>query len=233
MLNVLCSAVILPSYSKRIKNIMRIKIIDTSNALPLIAILRGISPENVLQVSGVLIEQGFTSIEVPLNSPSALTSIEMLINEYGSQYLIGAGTVTTPELARAVIKKGANLIVSPNLNSEVITMALEAGCDCYPGVITPTEAFTALALGATGLKLFPISMLGINGFVALKSVLPAGTKCYPVGGINASVESMHPYLKAGAAGFGLGSALFTPSSTLEQIELNAKAFVDTYNSFNG
>ena len=209
----------------------RIKTIDTNNALPLIAILRGITPENVLKVSEILIKHGFTSIEVPLNSPNALSSIEILVNTYGSKYLIGAGTVTTPELARAAIKKGANLIVSPNLNSEVITMALEAGCDCYPGVITPTEAFTALELGATGLKLFPISMLGINGFVALKSVLPVGTKCYPVGGINASVESMHPYLKAGAAGFGLGSALFTPSSTLEQIELNAKAFVAMYHDF--
>lgn len=200
--------------------------------MPLIAILRGISPENVLKVSEVLIKQGFTSIEVPLNSPDALASIEILVNEYGDKYLIGAGTVTTPELAKTVINTGANLIVSPNVNSEVIALSIKAGCECYPGVVTPTEAFTALELGATGLKLFPISMLGIDGFVALKSVLPSDTKCYPVGGINASVESMHPYLKAGAAGFGLGSALFTPCSTLAQIALNAKAFVDTYKRFN-
>lgn len=200
--------------------------------MPLIAILRGISPENVLKVSEVLIKQGFTSIEVPLNSPDALASIEILVNEYGDKYLIGAGTVTTPELAKTVINTGANLIVSPNVNSEVIALSIKAGCECYSGVVTPTEAFTALELGATGLKLFPISMLGIDGFVALKSVLPSDTKCYPVGGINASVESMHPYLKAGAAGFGLGSALFTPCSTLAQIELNAKAFVDIYKRFN-
>lgn len=200
--------------------------------MPLIAILRGIRPENVLKVSEVLIRQGFTSIEVPLNSPNALASIEILVNEYGNKYLIGAGTVTTPKLAEAVIESGANLIVSPNVNAEVIALSIQAGCECYPGVITPTEAFTALELGATGLKIFPISMLGIDGFVALKSVLPPDTKCYPVGGITSSEESMHPYLKAGATGFGLGSALFKASNTLEQIELNAKAFVDTYKRFN-
>lgn len=201
--------------------------------MPLIAILRGITPKNALQVSQVLIRQGFTSIEVPLNSPNALASIEILVNEYNGKYLIGAGTVTTPELATAVINTGAKLIVSPNVNSEVIALSIKAGCECYPGVVTPTEAFTALELGATGLKIFPISMLGIDGFVALKSVLPKDTKCYPVGGIKASVESMHPYLKAGATGFGLGSALFTACSTLAQIELNAKAFVDAYKRFTG
>lgn len=180
----------------------------------------------------MLIKQGFTTIEVPLNSPNALTSIKILVEQYGDQYLVGAGTVTRPELAKAVINTGAKLIVSPNTNREVIALSLKAGCRCYPGVITPTEALTALEHGATGLKVFPISMLGIDGFIALKSVLPLDTKLYPVGGINPNAENMYPYLEAGASGFGLGSALFTPDLSLKQIELNAKAFASIYHRFN-
>lgn len=201
------------------------------NRLPLIAILRGVKPTQILSVAEVLIAQGFTSIEVPLNSPDALTSITMLVDKYGDQYLIGAGTVTTPALAEAVIATGANLVVTPNLNKEVVALSISAGCECYPGVATLTEAFNGIEYGATGLKLFPVSALGMDGFKALKSVLPQQTQCYPVGGIYPSASSMHPYLKAGATGFGLGSSLYKPSMSLQQVEDNAKAFVSIYKDF--
>lgn len=197
--------------------------------LPLIAIIRGVTPNEVIDVAKVLVEEGFTMIEVPLNSPNAIESIRLLVNEFGDEYLIGAGTVTTPEKARAVIETGANLIVTPNVNEEVIKMSVEAGCATFPGVVTPTEAFTALAAGATGLKLFPVSMLGFDGYKALNSVLPPGTLCYPVGGIEPTVESMSPYVKIGAAGFGLGSALYKPSMTMEEIRTNARSYIKSFN----
>ena len=202
-----------------------------NNALPLIAILRGVTPENILAVAKVLIEEGFSSIEVPLNSPDALTSISMLVNAHSSKYLIGAGTVTTPKLAEAVIATGANLVVTPNLNKEVVSMSVAANCQCFPGVVTPTEAFAALEYGASGIKLFPASVLGIEGFKALKSVLPADVKCFPVGGIEPNNESMHCWLEAGAYGFGLGSALFKPQMSLDEIRKRARAYVQTYQSF--
>lgn len=199
--------------------------------VPLIAILRGIEPHNVLAYADVLLNEGFSMLEVPLNSPQALDSIRLLIDTYADQFLIGAGTVTSLKQASAVIKTGANLVVSPNFNEEVVKASITAGCQCYPGVITPTEAFAAIAAGASGLKLFPISMLGLGGFKALKSVLPSETKCFPVGGIEAKTSKMHPYLEAGACGFGLGSALFKPSMSLQQVKTNAAAFVSVYNSF--
>lgn len=200
--------------------------------MPLIAILRGVEPSNILEVASILIEEGFTRIEVPLNSPDALKSIQLLVEQYASDYLIGAGTVTTLPLANDVIASGANLVVTPNFNQEVVQASIAAGCKCYPGVVTPTEAFNALAAGATGLKIFPVSALGLDGFKALKSVLPPETECYPVGGIDPTVESMYPYLAAGAKGFGLGSSLYKPSMSLEQIRENAAAFIKTFLQFN-
>jgi len=194
--------------------------------LPLVAIIRGVQPEDAIRVTQILIEEGFTMIEVPLNSPDALTSIKRLVEHFGSDYLIGAGTVTTPEQARSVIETGANLVVTPNFNEQVVKMSAQAGCVTFPGVVTPSEAFAALAAGATGLKLFPISMLGLDGFKALNSVLPKGTICFPVGGINPSVESMKPYLDLGAKGFGLGASLYKPGLSDDEIRANAKGFVE-------
>lgn len=196
--------------------------------LPLIAIIRGVLPSACVSVAKVLVEEGFTMIEVPLNSPDALESILLLVNEFGEDYLIGAGTVTTPEKAQSVIETGANLVVTPNANEQVIKMSVEAGCATFPGVVTPTEAFSALAAGATGLKLFPVSMLGLDGYKALNSVLPPETLCYPVGGIEPTVESMSPYVKIGAAGFGLGSALYTPAMSIEQVRENARSYVKSF-----
>jgi 2-dehydro-3-deoxyphosphogalactonate aldolase len=200
--------------------------------LPLIAILRGVTPDKVIKVANILVEEGFTMIEVPLNSPNSLTSIKNLITHFSSsqqKLFIGAGTVTTPQLAEEVIATGANLIVTPNMNEEVIKLSIAADCAIFPGIVTPTEAFNALAAGATGLKIFPISALGLDGFKALTSVLPTNTLCFPVGGINPSVECMKPFLDIGATGFGLGSSLFKPSMSDAQIRAAAKTFVSTFN----
>lgn len=205
------------------------KSFNLAEQLPLIAIIRGVLPDDVIRIAQILIDQGFTMIEVPLNSPDALVSIKRLVEHFGEQYYIGAGTVTTVDEAKAVIETGANLVVTPNLNEGVIKLSVAAGCATFPGVVTPSEAFSALAAGATGLKLFPVSALGVDGFKALMSVLPKGTACFPVGGINASVESMKTYIDLGAKGFGLGSALYTPAMTDAEISAVAKQFVESFN----
>jgi 2-dehydro-3-deoxyphosphogalactonate aldolase len=206
---------------------------DFASQFPLVAILRGLEPSNCIRITEILIEEGFTMIEVPLNSPDALISITKLVERFGQDYLIGAGTVTTPEKAKAVIETGANLVVTPNFNREVVELAVAANCATFPGVATVTEAFAALAAGATGLKLFPIQSLGLAGFKAMKSVLPKETICLPVGGINPTVDSMKPYLDEGANGFGLGASLFKPGLTEEQVRANARAFVHAYQQANG
>ncbi|WP_076419095.1 2-dehydro-3-deoxy-6-phosphogalactonate aldolase [Colwellia sp. UCD-KL20] len=198
--------------------------------LPLIAIIRGVLPEDVVRIGQILIDEGFTMIEVPLNSPDPLVSIKKLVDAFGDKYLIGAGTVTTPQKAKDVIATGANLVVTPNMNTEVIKLSVEAGCATFPGIVTPTEAFDALAAGATGIKLFPVSALGLDGYKALKSVLPPETLSFPVGGIDPTVESMKPLLDIGANGFGLGSSLYKPNMTDEQVRANAKQFVETFKS---
>ncbi|WP_166368576.1 2-dehydro-3-deoxy-6-phosphogalactonate aldolase [Psychromonas sp. SA13A] len=197
--------------------------------LPLIAIIRGVESDAVIRVTEILISEGFTMIEVPLNSPNALESIKKLVEKFGDEYLVGAGTVTTGEQAKQVIATGANLVVTPNFNQEVVHLSAAAGCAVFPGIATPSEAFSALAAGATGIKIFPVSALGLDGFKALKSVLPPKTICMPVGGINPTIESMKPYLDLGALGFGLGSALYSPSMSDDEIRNNAKAFVTAYN----
>lgn len=207
--------------------------INLDGHIPLIAILRGITPDDILNVAAILVEEGFSMLEVPLNSPDALMSIKKLVDTYSVEdYFIGAGTVTTAELANQVIATGANLVVTPNYNEEVVKVSVAAGCACFPGVVTPTEAFSAIAAGATGIKLFPISMVGMDGFKALKSVLSPQTACYPVGGIEPTAESMHPYLKAGATGFGLGSAIYKPAMSHEEIRNRARAFVKVYHDFS-
>ncbi|MDC2891230.1 2-dehydro-3-deoxy-6-phosphogalactonate aldolase [Psychrosphaera algicola] len=202
---------------------------DLTKHLPLIAIIRGVTPQDVIEVTQILIDEGFTMIEVPLNSPGAIESISKLVQQFGTKnYLLGAGTVTNMDLAKQVVGTGANLVVTPNCNTDVIRFSADAGCAVFTSIVTPTEAFAALDAGATGLKLFPVSMVGLDGFKALNSVLPKGTRCYPVGGIDASVASMNPYVKIGAAGFGLGSALYKPTMSMAEIRTQAKAFVAQY-----
>lgn len=200
--------------------------------LPLIAILRGIEPKDALRIGKILIDAGFKAIEIPLNSPDAFKSIKLMVQEFGNEYLIGAGTVTTSDLARQVIATGAKLIVTPNYNEDVIKLGVEANCQVYPGVITPTEAFDALQAGASGIKLFPVAMLGTSGVKALKSVLPSETICFAVGGINPAVDSMKPYIQVGIDGFGLGSSLYSPSFSDKEIKENAQLFIKAYNEAN-
>lgn len=207
---------------------------DTNSEIPLIAILRGVTPQTILDVACVLVTAGFTKIEVPLNSPKAIESIRLLVKEYGTKnFELGAGTVTRLDLVEQVIDTGANLVVTPNCNVEVIKTAVDAGCITYPGVVTPTEAFNAMHAGATNLKLFPISMVGVGGMSAMKSVLPPDIALFPVGGIDATSESMSPYLNKGAKGFGLGSQLYKPSMSLDEISQKANAFVKTYTAVIG
>jgi 2-dehydro-3-deoxyphosphogalactonate aldolase len=174
--------------------------------LPLIAILRGVEPHEVVAVGGALIGAGFRAIEVPLNSPQPLQSIERLAAEFGERALIGAGTVLDPADVERIAGAGGRLIVMPHADHAVIHPAKAQSLLCVPGVATPTEAFGALAAGADALKLFPAEALPPAVVKAWRAVLPAALWLLPVGGI--TPESMAAYLAAGANGFGLGSALY-------------------------
>ena len=194
--------------------------------LPLIAILRGVTPEAVVAIGEALVRAGFAIVEVPLNSPQPLESIRRLRGALGTGVLGGAGTVTTPAEVRAVADAGGELIVMPHSDAAVVRAAKDAGLACTPGVATPTEAFAALADGADALKLFPAELLTPAVVKALRAVLPKGTRLLPVGGI--TPDAMAPYVAAGAAGFGLGSALYKPDDAPETVAANARAFGDAW-----
>ncbi|WP_170464794.1 2-dehydro-3-deoxy-6-phosphogalactonate aldolase [Ruegeria arenilitoris] len=198
---------------------------------PIIAILRGLDPSNAVDVGQALIAAGIDKIEVPLNSPDPLISIEALAKTYGDQALIGAGTVLTPDQVEAVQGVGGKLIVSPNCDIEVIARTVALGMESWPGVYTPTEAFAALRAGSTGLKLFPGVMAGPSGLAALRPVLPKGTLVYAVGG--AGPENFGEWIKAGADGFGIGSALFKPGMSVDEIGDRAKRIVAAYDEAAG
>ena len=193
---------------------------------PLVAILRGVRPEEVLDIADVLIETGFEAIEVPLNSPQPFESIGKLAVKYASKYLIGAGTVTSIEEVEKIHAVGGELIVSPNTNVSVIKAAKDKGMICLPGVATPTEAFTALGAGADGLKLFPASALHPSFFKALGSVLPKNTPLFAVGGTDEN--NIKHYMQYGISGFGFGSSLYKAGKSLELIKQSAQAIVGQY-----
>jgi 2-dehydro-3-deoxyphosphogalactonate aldolase len=191
-------------------------------ALPLIAILRGVGPDEAIAVGEALVGAGFRAIEVPLNSPEPLKSIAALASAFGERALIGAGTVLDPADVERIADAGGGLIVMPHADLAIVRTAKAQGLACVPGVATPTEAFGSLAAGADALKLFPAEALPPAVVKAWRAVLPATTWLLPVGGI--TPERMAPYLAAGANGFGLGSALYQPGLAPAQVATRARAF---------
>lgn len=192
----------------------------------LIAILRGIRPEETEATVAVLIEAGFTAIEIPLNSPDPFRSIETAARMAPADCLIGAGTVLTVEDVERLNDVGGRLTVSPNVVPAVIERAATHGMVTMPGVMTPTEAFTAIDAGASGLKFFPASVLGPSGIAAIKAVLPKDAEISAVGGV--SEESFADYAKVGVRSFGLGSSLYRPGIAAEEVASRAEATIKAY-----
>ena len=194
--------------------------------LPLVAILRGVTPHNCIDVAAILIECGYRCIEVPLNSPSPLESIAKLSAEFGHRALIGAGTVTTLKQLNQAQQSGAQLIFAPNCNELVIRAAKQKQLVMIPGVATPSEAFAAIEAGADALKLFPAQLITPNIVKAMKDVLPKDVPLLAVGGIDKG--NMAPFLAAGCTGFGLGGALYKPNDSLELIGEKAAKLMSSY-----
>lgn len=197
----------------------------------LIAILRGITPPEAVPVCEALVAAGITMIEVPLNSPDALVSIEQAVKALGDKAAIGAGTVLTPENVRAVKAAGGTFIVSPDTNVAVIEETVRIGLLSYPGVFTPSDAFSAIRAGATGLKFFPAEVLGTKGIKAMKAVLPPALPLYAVGGANP--DNFNEYFAVGCAGFGLGTYIYKPGMTVADVAERARAAVTAYDQGAG
>lgn len=195
---------------------------EALKSLPLIAILRGITPPEAVPIGQALVNTGWTLIEVPLNSPQPLDSIAAMVSTF-PKTMIGAGTVLTASDVRNVHAAGGQLVVSPNFDPAVVDAAVRLGLVCLPGVMTASEAFAALRAGAAGLKIFPAEMASPAAVKALRAVLPVRTVVLPVGGITPG--NMAAYTAAGASGFGIGSALYKPGMTAQAVTLNATNFI--------
>jgi len=193
---------------------------------PLVAILRGVRPDEVEAIGDVLVEAGFEAIEVPLNSPKPLVSIERLAKRHGGRALIGAGTVLSAADCAAVADAGGRLMVSPNVDPEVLSTAVSKGMVTLPGVLTPTEALLAIRHGASALKFFPASVLGPSGIAAIRAILPKGTPVAAVGGV--SNETFADYVAAGIRIFGLGASLYKPGRTVDEMKTTAAAAIAAY-----
>lgn len=194
--------------------------------LPIVAILRGVTPAKIEGVASALYQAGIRAIEVPLNSPEPFKSIETLAKVFGANCLTGAGTVLTPQDADRVADAGGKLLVTPNTNPAVIARGVEKGMTVMPGFFTPSEGFAAIAAGARTLKLFPASTGGTEHLKAVLAVLPKTVPVYAVGGVGAA--NMAEWRKAGAAGFGLGSELFKPDFSNEEIAARAAKCVAAF-----
>ena len=201
---------------------------DAFAKCPLIAILRGVKPDEVEAIGEALVDAGFTIIEVPRNAPDPLDSIARLARRFEGRAVVGAGTVLRVEDVEAVGAAGGTLIIAPNANVRVIAAAADKGYVALPGIATPTEAFAALDAGAAALKLFPAEAASPAVLKAMRAILPKDTHVLPVGGI--APELMADWRKAGAAGFGLGSALFAPGMTAADVGARARTFIETWNA---
>lgn len=197
----------------------------------IIAILRGVQPHEAVAICGALIEEGIDRIEVPMNSPAPLKSIEAMAKNFGDDALIGAGTVLTTQAVTDVLSAGGKMIVSPDCNTDVIRATKTAGASSFPGVLTPTECFAALYAGADGLKIFPSFLMGTEGLKAISAVLPKGTDVYAVGGVGP--KNFTDWLDAGAAGFGIGTGVYTPGLTADEVRARAVEIVAAYDAAVG
>jgi 2-dehydro-3-deoxyphosphogalactonate aldolase len=194
---------------------------------PVVAILRGLSPEEALDIAQALVDGGIHIMEVPLNSPEPLKSISLIAEKFGDQVSVGAGTVLTADNVKAVKDVGGQFIVAPNYSAEVGKACQLLGMDWMPGVYTPTEAFAAVDLGAHSIKLFPAELCPPSIIKAMLAVLPKGTRVLPVGGVDA--DNIAEYMAVGAAGAGIGSSLFKPGDSPDQVRQRAQALVTNVN----
>ena len=192
----------------------------------IIAILRGVRPEEVLQIAACVVDSGITQIEVPMNSPDVFDSIQLLHDELAEHIAVGAGTVTNINQVKTLESIGIDFIVSSNFDPKVVEATKNAGMLSYPGVITPTECFSALNCGADGLKFFPASLLGEANLIALKAVLPDKIPLYMVGGVGP--ENFSSWFNAGATGFGIGSGIYKAGDTSQSVAMKAKQIVQSY-----
>ncbi len=202
------------------------KLLKLIEKMPLVAILRGITPEEAVPVSDVLVNAGFTFMEVTLNSPGWEESLRLMKGRHGSDIVLGAGTVLTPDEVDKVQAAGGQAIISPIMRVDVIRRSKELGLLSVPGCYTPTECFAALEAGADILKIFPADTLGTPFIKAINAVLPDGTRICPTGGVK--TENMKDFLDVGVSAMGMGSALYKPGKSLEDIKTAAENFVATY-----